>query len=167
MTDAAKSVRCACGAVEVEAQGPPIAGVVCYCDDCQTAAQQIEAMQNAPPFRGRDGGTPLIVYRKDRMRYVRGRDRLQRIKLSEGSATNRWVASCCNSAMMLDFDDGKHWVDIYRARFVRDPPPIEMRVCTKFATGGIDNPEGLPVARRYSVHFIARLIMARLAMVFA
>jgi hypothetical protein len=167
MTKPGERVRCACGAVEVEAEGRPIAGVVCYCDDCQTAAQQIEAMRNAASFRERDGGTPLIVYRKDRVRYLRGRDRLRRIKLSEGSATNRWVASCCNSAIMLDFDDRRHWVDIYRARFVGDPPPIEMRVCTRFATGGIDNPDGLPVARHYSAHFIARLIMARLAMVFA
>ncbi|MBB3919475.1 hypothetical protein [Rhizobium fabae] len=117
------SIRCACGAVGIEALGRPIVGVVCYCDDCQTAGQRIERMPGASPFRGNDGGTPLIVYRRDRIRDLHGRDHLQQMKQLNSSATNRWVARCCNGAMMMDFDDGKHWVDIYQARFESDPPP--------------------------------------------
>ena len=159
--------RCACGVVEIEALGRAIFGVVCYCDDCQTAAGRIEAMPDAPPVRARDGGTPLIVYRKDRIRCLRGRDRLHKIKLRDSSPTNRWIASCCNSAMLLNFDDAKHWADVYRARFVGNPPPVEMRVCARFATGKLDNVEGLPVATGYPARFVARLILARLTMMFS
>jgi len=159
-------VRCVCGAVEIEALGRPIAGVVCYCRDCQAAAQLIEAMPGASPFRGSDGGTPLIIYRKDRIRCLRGSERLQKLKLRRGSPTNRWVAACCNSAMMVNFDDAKHWVDIFRARFAGSPPPLEMRVCTRSAASPIANPEGLETTRGYSVRLVARLLGARLAMAF-
>jgi hypothetical protein len=156
--------QCACGAVAIELMGRPIVGAVCYCDDCQAAARMIEAMPNAAPFRTHDGGTPAIIYRKDRIRHLRGREHLQKIKLKEGSPTNRWIADCCNSMMLLDFDDSKHWVDIYRARFVGDPPPLNVRICTRFATGEIDNPEGIPAAASYPAGFIIKLILARLAM---
>ena len=33
--------HCACGRVEFEAKGDPLAAVACYCDDCQAAARQI------------------------------------------------------------------------------------------------------------------------------
>ena len=159
-------VRCVCGAVEIEALGRPIAGVVCYCRDCQAAAQLIEAMPDASPFRASDGGTPMIIYRKDRIRCRSGSERLQKLKLRQGSPTNRWVATCCNSAMIVNFDDAKHWVDVFRARFAGSPPPLEMRVCTRSAASPIANPEGLETTLGYSARLVARLLLARLAMAF-
>ena len=158
--------QCNCGEVVIEGIGRPIMGAVCYCDDCQAAARLIETMANAPSFRASDGGTPFVMYRKDRIRHVRGREHLQKIKLSERSATNRWIANCCNSVMLLDFDDSKHWANIYRARIVRDAPPLDMRVCTRYAASGIDNPGGLPAAAGYPFTFMVKLIWARLAMLF-
>jgi len=166
MNGSGRIVRCACGAVEVEPLGRPIAGVVCYCRDCQEAAQLIEAMPAAAPFRASDGGTPMIIYRKDRIRCLRGSEHLQKLKLRGGSATNRWVAACCNSAMMVNFDDAKHWVDVFWERFAESPPPLEMRVCTRFAAKPIANPEGLATTRGYSARLVARLLLARLAMAF-
>src|SRR5713226_7521822 len=113
---------CSCGTVELEAIGAPIASVVCYCDDCQEGARQIEALPNALPVQDLDGGTAYILYRKDRVKCSRGALLLRSRKIREKSATNRVVATCCNSAMYLKFDDMKHWVSIYRARFQVDVP---------------------------------------------
>ena len=55
------------------------------------------------------GGTAYVVYRKDRVKCSRGNQFLQGYKIKEKSPTNRVVATCCNSAMFLNFDDGKHW----------------------------------------------------------
>jgi hypothetical protein len=159
------TASCSCGAVEIEAVGRPIVAVVCYCDDCQSAARQIEAMPGASPFRQSDGGTPLIAYRKDRVRYVRGSHLLKKLKLREGSATNRRLAMCCNSVMVLDFDDRKHWIDIYRARMRGDTPAPEMRVCARGEIKGFAEPKNMPTYRGYPARFIAKLVAARLAMV--
>ena len=138
----------------------------CYCDDCQEAARRIEALPGAKPMKGSDGGTEYLVYRKDRVRYTKGADLLQRHKLREGSPTNRWVASCCNSAMSLNFDDAKHWVDVYRMRVPGDKTPLQMRVCTRFKPEGAVLSPDVPQYPGYPFMFIARLIGARFAMAF-
>ena len=158
---------CACGGVEFEAIGRPMAAVVCYCDDCQAAALQLERMPGAAAFRRSDGGTPFVVYRKDRVRCVRGEPLLDKRKLRDDSATNRKVARCCNSVMVLDFDDAKHWVDIYSARVQGQAPQSEMLVCTRFATSTPANRECVPAHRGYPARFIFRLLSARVAMGFS
>ena len=165
MTDI-RTVTCACGRVELEARGAPILCAACYCDDCQEAGRRIEALPGAAPAKGADGGTEYVVYRKDRVRYTRGAELLQRQKLREGSPTNRWVAGCCNSAMSLDFDDAKHWVDVYRVRLTGDKPPLEMRVSTRFKPAGAALPADVPQYPGYPFKFIAKLIGARFAMLF-
>lgn len=160
------TAQCSCGTVEIEAAGKPIGSVVCYCDDCQAAARPIEATAGAAPFRQEDGGTPMIVCRKDRVRCVRGETELKALKLREGSATNRRLATCCNSLMILDFDDAKHWVDLYSTR-VQDAPKSEMLVCTKFASEKPANPEGLPAHSGYAPGFMVKLLAARIAMLFS
>lgn len=167
MTRSTAFARCACGSVEIEAHDRPIIGVVCYCDDCQAAAQAIEQRPGAPPVRDPDGGTPMIVYRKDRVRTTKGASRLERFKLKEGSPTNRWVAACCNSAMFVSFDDARHWVDLFRARMGPDAPALEVRVCTRFSPGAVSNPEGLPSTAGYPPGLIFKLVGAKLAMIFA
>ncbi len=158
------TASCACGRVVFEAEGAPIASLVCHCDDCQEAARQLEALPNAPPMRDADGGTPYVVFRKDRVRCTRGAALLSKHKIRENSPTNRLVATCCNSTMLLNFDDSKHWVDLYRTRVRGALPAIEMRVSTKFRTGEI--PKDVPVYPGYAFKFIARLMAARIAMLF-
>jgi hypothetical protein len=155
---------CACGSVELETIGAPITSLVCYCDDCQEGARQIEALPNARPVQDPDGGTAYVVYRKDRVQCGKGAPLLKHYKISEKSVTNRVVASCCNSAMYLNFDDGKHWVDVYRARFQRDVPPLQMRVCTKFKPANGAVPSDVPSYSGYSPKFLAKLLAARIAM---
>jgi hypothetical protein len=157
------TASCACGSVAFEGRGAPIVTLVCYCDDCREAARQIEALPDAPPIRDADGGTGYIAYRKDRVRCTKGESLLKNHKIKEKTPTNRVIATCCNSAMLLAFDDSKHWADLYRAR-VEGAPPIEMRVCTKFATG--DVPNDVPAYPGYAFKFISRLLAARIAMMF-
>ncbi|MDR3418392.1 MAG: DUF6151 family protein [Nevskia sp.] len=157
---------CSCGSVEFEAVGHAIMSVACYCDDCQEAARRIEALAGAPSMLDPDGGTAYVLYRKDRVRCSKGAGLLKAIKLRPESATNRVVAGCCNSAMLLNFDDGKHWVDVYRGRLRGEVPPLQMRVCTRFRPGRGPLPADVPGHPSYPPKFIGKLLAARLAMLF-
>ena len=161
-----RTVACPCGSVELAATGAPTTTAVCYCDDCQAAARQLEALPGAPRLLDASGGTAFVVYRKDRVAVARGADRLQKHKLKEGSPTNRLVASCCNAPMLLNFDDSKWWVDIYRDRYGDAAPPVEMRFCTKFKPPGAIIPNDAPVSPGYPFRLIRKQIAARLAMLF-
>jgi hypothetical protein len=60
-----------------------------------------------------------------------GRDLLRDLRIREKSATRRVVASCCNSALYLDFEKG-HWLSIHRARLGGVLPSLQMRIETRF-----------------------------------
>ena len=158
------TARCSCGSVTLEVNGPPITSVVCYCDDCQEGSRQIEALPNARLVRDPDGGTSYVLYRKDRVRFSRGAHLVKGYKIREKSPTSRIVATCCNSAMILNFDDGKWWVDVYRASIHGDVLPLQMRICTKFKSGNSDVPSDVPSYSTFPVKFIAKLIAAKIAM---
>jgi hypothetical protein len=158
------TARCSCGSVELETIGAPIVCAACYCDDCQEGARQIEALPHASPVKGSDGGTEYVVFRKDRVRCSKGAELLKRYKIRENSATNRVVATCCNSAMFANFDDGKHWVDVYRARFQKDVPPVQMRICAAFKPSNAELPTDVPAYPGYPFKFVAKQIASRIAM---
>lgn len=155
--------RCACGSIELEVIGPPILGAACYCDDCQEGARQIEVLPNARPVLEPDGGTEYLLYRKDRLKCSKGSDLMQAYKIKPESPTQRVVATCCNSAMYLDFQKG-HWFSVYRARFDSDAPPLQMRIQTKFKPENCDIPNDVPSYATYPFKFIAKLMVARAAM---
>lgn len=155
--------RCACGTVELEAIGEPITRVVCHCDDCQAGARQIEVLPNAASVSEPDGGVGYLVYRKDRVRIRKGNELLRAYKIRENSATNRMVATCCNAAVMLTFDDSKHWVDVYRERIIGNAPPLQMHICTRYRQGG-DLDSTVPSFPRYPLRFLAKLLAARMTM---
>jgi hypothetical protein len=158
---------CTCGMVQLTAIGEPILSNICYCDDCQNGAGQIEALPNAPAVANTDGGTGFLLYRKDRIDCSRGVSLLKSYKLEEKSATNRVVATCCNSALFMNFDDGRHWVSAYRARFHGVLPPVQMRVCTKDKRADVELPDDLPSYPGYPLRMIARLVAAWIPMLFS
>ena len=162
-TNPRRTVVCSCGSVELEVLGTPIVTAACYCEDCQTGSRQIEAAPDAPVILDEHGGTAYVVYRKDRVQCTKGAQFLKGHKIREKTVTNRVVATCCNSAMLLNFDDGKHWVNVYRSRFSVDTPPLEMRICTKFKTGG-DLPNDVPCYPSYPPQFMVKLLAAKVAM---
>ena len=116
------TATCACGRVQLKAFGAPIVSAVCYCGDCRKGAAQIEALPNASAVRDPDSGTAYSLYRKDRFECSEGAELLKPYKLKDTSPTNRVVATCCNSAMFVNFDRGPHWVSAYRARLNGELP---------------------------------------------
>jgi len=154
---------CRCGAVAFETVGAPIMSVSCHCTSCRTAGRQIEARQDAPAVLDADGGTPFLLYRKDRLRCVRGGAQLETLRLKADSPTRRLIARCCNSAMALEFSKG-HWLSMYRDRFPDDAPPLEMRVMTADQPGDSPLPDDIPNYPRHSGRFMWRLLGAWIAM---
>ena len=161
-----RTARCSCGSVEIEAFGSPITSAVCYCDTCQKGSRQIEALPNAVPILGADGGTAYILYRKDRLRYTKGSELLKGYKIEEKSATSRVAATCCNSAMVMRFDDARHWVLVYRARFAGDIPPLQWRICTKFKSENAEIPTDIPRSEMYPAGFMWKLLTSKISMLF-
>lgn len=159
-------VSCACGEVVCEASGAPIGVVACYCDDCQKGSHQIELLPKAPPVLDADGGTGYVLYRKDRLRCLKGQERLRDMRLKETSPTRRVFASCCNSAMYLDFEKG-HWLSAYRGRFAEPAPAVQMRIQTRFAPAGTRSVDGVASYPGFAFSILLRLVLARIAMLLA
>ena len=161
------TASCSCGKVELKALGAPMVSNVCYCDDCQRGGRQIEALPNAGPVRDPDGGTAYILYRKDRIECSNGAEFLKNYKIKESSVTNRVVATCCNSAMFMNFDKGPFWVSAYRARFQGERPPLQMRICTKFKPDDANLPSDVPSYRGYPLRLIAKFLASGTTMLFS
>jgi hypothetical protein len=156
---------CQCGQVKIEAVGRPILTGACYCSDCQEAGRRLEQLASAPPVLNSDSGTEIVLFRKDRVRCVAGQDDLEEHRLKSESPTRRLVATCCNSAMCLDFSKG-HWLSMYRNRFEADAPPLEMRIMTKERRAGVELADDVPSYAGYSGKFMMKLIGAWIAMGF-
>ncbi len=156
---------CRCGAVVLEVTGQPIVHTSCYCASCQEAGRQIEQLPNAPPMLDADGGTDFVVYRKDRVRCLQGGERMEARRLKAESPTRRMVATCCNTAMFLDFTKG-HWLTIYRARMPGPVRPLEMRVMTSDKRAGVVLPDDVPSYATHSGRLILKLLAAWVTMGF-
>jgi hypothetical protein len=154
---------CSCGRVQCEGVGRPIVSAVCYCSDCQAGGHQIEALPDAPLVLDPDGGTPYLTYRNDRFACVSGAELLTGYKLHDKAPTRRFVASCCNSGMYLQFGPG-FWISSYRRRFAEPLPPIEMRNKIERRHSDLPLSQDAPAYRGYPARLFGRLIKARLAM---
>lgn len=124
---------CACGQVEFEGLGRPIMTVACYCDDCQAAGKQIDAMPHGHGGVHADGGTVSVLFRKDKARCVRGSELLTDHRLKPGSPTARIVATCCNSNVATRFDNW--WPMMPLRTYSSNAAPLTPELCimTKFA----------------------------------
>jgi hypothetical protein len=159
------SARCRCGKVKLVAIGRPILTSTCYCTSCQEAGRRFEQLASAPPVLNPDGGTDFVLYRKDRVECAMGQEYLEQHRLRPDSPTRRVVATCCNSAIFLDFTKG-HWLTIYRNRLPTEAPPLEMRVMTHERRGGVELADDLPNYSGQSGKFMLRLISAWIQMGF-
>lgn len=148
-----------------EGVGTPILSAVCYCRSCQQGGHQIEALPGAPRVLDDDGGTPYLTYRDDRFHCVEGLALLKAYRINDDSPTQRMVATCCNSGMLLKFGPG-HWTSAYRVRFFGDLPPIEMRNQIAHRTADTDIPRDAPHHKGFPPRLFYRLLAARIAMAF-
>ena len=158
-------VVCQCGKVRLSAARAPILAASCYCGSCQQAGQEFENLPSASPVQDADGGTPLVLYRKDRVHCETGQEHLAEVRLKPDSPTRRILATCCNSPMFLDFTKG-HWLSIYRKRLAGVAPPIEMRIMTKDRRADVVLANDVPNYEGYPGKFMLRLMLARIAMGF-
>ncbi len=156
------SATCQCGKVKFEGIGPPILTGSCYCTSCQEAGRRFEQLASAPPVLDPDGGTGVILYRKDRVRCVTGQEHLEERRLRPESPTRRVLATCCNSPMFLDFTKG-HWLSMYRNRFPT-APPLEMQVMTRERRAGVELADDVPNYSGHSGKFMLKLVAAWIAM---
>jgi hypothetical protein len=151
--------------VELAAAGRPILAAACYCASCQEAGRRFEALPSALPVLNSDGGTDYLLYRKDRVHCVRGQEHLEAHRLKPESPTRRVIATCCNSAMFLDFTKG-HWLTMYRNRFPEGARPVEMRVMTHDRRAGVELAADVPNYPGHSGRFMRRVMSAWIAMGF-
>ena len=163
--DKSVAVACRCGKVTFCAARSPILAASCYCGSCQKAGREFENLPSAPQVRDADGGTPIVLYRKDRVRCQTGDVYLAETRLNPDSPTRRVIATCCNSPMFLDFTKG-HWLSIYRSRFADAAPPIEMRIMTRDRPAGLVLRHDVPSYDGYPGRFMLKLIVAWIAMGF-
>lgn len=157
--------RCSCGNVELEVTGEPILCASCHCVDCHEGSRQIEALPNAGPVLDSYGGTPHRVYRKDRVRYLKGTQFLKSLKVDSDSP-NRVYTACCNSYMLLDIPGPMPAVPVFRGRFQGDIPPLEMRINAKFKADDVNIPHDVPCYSSFPLKFVRKILGAKIAMVF-
>ena len=159
------SASCSCGSVQFEAVGAEIVTAACYCTSCQTAGHQFDQLSPSAPVFERDGGTGFVLYRKDRVRCSKGEALLREHRLKPDSTTRRVLATCCNSAMFVEFDKG-HWLSLYRNRFANGAPPIEVRTMTKDKRRDVVFADDVPSPATHSAGFMWKLLAAWVAMGF-
>jgi hypothetical protein len=162
------TASCTCGKVAIAAAGTPILSAACYCESCRTAARRFEQAPGAPAVLNPDGAIDYCLFRKDRVRILRGHEHLRTHRLTDNSPTRRVVASCCNAPMMLDFTRG-HWLTLYRDRITGDAPQIEMGVMAKDRPADHAASSAPPSYRAYPAfpaRFMIRLMLAWAAMRF-
>jgi hypothetical protein len=126
--------QCACGKTELAGDGAPLSRIACYCDDCQAAGKSIDAMTpGGHSGLGADGGTVSALFRKDRVRCLRGEEGLVAHKLRPESKTCRMLASCCNSNMLTRFE--RAFPPMVALRTYSELAPLRPELCigTKFA----------------------------------
>ena len=153
-------IACSCGAVAFALEGDPIIAAECHCASCREAGGRLEALPAAPPIRETNCGTRFALWRKDRVRLLRGADHLSSFRLKPDSPTERVVATCCNAPMYLSFKHG-HWLSLYARRWPDGiGPTLEERTMTGDLPDRAALPDDVPNSRRQSARFFAKLLWA-------
>jgi hypothetical protein len=165
MTDERTSASCRCGKVELQIIGAPILRGICYCASCQEAGRRYQAVSGTAAVLAEDGGTDYVLYRKDRVRCVKGRDLFEEQRLKPESPTRRMYTRCCNTAMFLDFTKG-HWLTVYRGRLPSDIPSATMRMMTAERPEGVILLDDMANYPGHSGKFMLKLLRAWIAMGF-
>jgi hypothetical protein len=156
---------CTCGAFRLRAAGDPIVSTACYCSDCQAAGHDLEALSGAPKLVDDDGGTPMVLFRKDRVAAVDTEALLREYRLNADTPTRRLVAACCNTPMAVDFTKG-FWLAIYADRLGDKAPPLEMRTMVKQRPTGVVLSSDVSNCEGHSGKFMLRLLSTWVGMGF-
>lgn len=159
-------LQCACGKVQLCVESAPILCAECHCDSCRSAGAQLQRLQLAHPLLEANGGTQFVLYRKDRVHFKAGTEQLRQHRLTPRSKTRRVLATCCNTAVFLEFESG-HWLSMYSALWPEAArPQIELRTMLSDLADASSLPNDVPNAKRQSLSFFVKLLKAWAAMGF-
>jgi hypothetical protein len=160
-------LACACGRAQLELDRAPIISVECHCNSCRKAGAKLQNLAAAPQILKPNGGTRFVLYRKDRVRFVKGTELLKEFRLAPGAKSRRVVATCCNTPVFLEFQNG-HWLSLYGCLWPDGTlPPLELRTMTSDRSDASSLADDVPNGRRQSVSFFAKLLGAWIAMGFS
>jgi hypothetical protein len=159
-------LACRCGAVRLEVEKAPMISAECYCDSCRSAGERLGALPGTAPMLNDKGGTPYALYRKDRVRFVAGEELMRGFRLKPDSPTRRVVASCCNTPLFAEFQNG-HWLSMYAALWPEaERPAMQLRTMTSDLPPAVKLDDRLPNARHQNFAFFVALLGAWAAMGF-
>ena len=162
----ATEISCTCGQFRLEVEGNPIVAVECCCNSCRAAGARFRALPSAPSILLPSGATRFVLYRKDRTRFVQGSESLKEFRLTPESKTRRVVATCCNTPVFAEFQNG-HWLSLYGCLWPADTlPALELRTMTMDLPVGTALSDDVPNASRHTVSFYVKLLSAWIAMGF-
>ena len=164
-TSMSMTASCRCGQLKFSLSGPPIVRIACYCTSCQTAGHAFVREFGPPPVVAEDGGTDLVLYRKDRVAQISGGGLLREHRLSPASPTRRMIATCCGTPIVMDFTKG-HWLNFYRACLPEDDSVLAMRVMTQERPATVVLPDDVPKYATRSAKFMWKLLSSCAAMGF-
>lgn len=160
------NIGCTCGKVVIEVTGKPIIAAECHCTSCRTAGARLGELPGSLQVRAPNGGTPHVLYRKDRVRFVSGAERMREFRLTPEPHTRRVVATCCNTPLFTEFKDG-HWLSIYGRLWPAGAmPAMEIRTQTADLPQGMVLDDTIPSGTRQTLGFYGRLLGAWVAMGF-
>jgi len=160
------TLACRCGTVRLAVEKAPIITAECYCTSCRTAGARFAALPDAPAFQNAAGGTPYALYRKDRVRFLAGTDRLRQYRLRPNAHTRRVVATCCNTPVFTEFASG-HWLSLFAVLWPPvTRPAMQLRTMTSDLPPEVQLDDRLPNARTQTLGFFAALLGAWIAMGF-
>jgi hypothetical protein len=159
-------LTCTCGEVQLHAEKAPIISTECHCNSCRAAGARLQTLGAPAAIVKANGGTPFVLYRKDRVRFVSGAERLKAFRLRPEATTRRVVATCCNMPIFLEFKGG-HWLSLYAGLWPKGTlPPLDLRTMTSDRPESVALDEDVPSGKRQTLAFYAKLLGAWIAMGF-
>ncbi|WP_242109795.1 GFA family protein [Luteimonas aquatica] len=159
-------LACACGHTRLAVDGAPILVSECLCDSCRKAAARLAALPGARTLLTAYGATPSAEYRKDRVRFLSGAERLGEFRLTPGAGSRRVVATCCNTPLFLEMK-GAHWLSMYLPLWPEAMrPKAQLRTMTGDLPDASALPDDIPNLKTHTVSFYAKLLGAWIAMGF-
>ena len=159
-------LACVCGQAHLEVESAPIVSTECHCHSCRAAGARLQTLAAALPLLETNGGTRFVLYRKDRIRFVKGAELLKEFRLTPGAKTRRVVATCCNTPVFLEFQNG-HWLSLYGCLWPEGTlPPLDLRTMTSDLPDGSALADDVPHGKRQTISFFAKLLGAWIAMGF-
>lgn len=160
------AIGCNCGKVKIELTGEPIIVAECHCKSCRDGAERMAGLPGAEPVVGTNGSSHYVLYRKDRVRIVAGKEWLRNFRLGPEAHTRRVFASCCNTPVLAEFKGG-HWVSLYANLWHGQAvPALDIRTQVGDAPAGTVPEDGVPAGGWETTKFYGKLLGAWIAMGF-